>query len=94
MVTIATHGVVYAEGQAGTVQEIFQDAAQNFYGDFFPMVFLSAKVIPPRNYWRETLPVEPLMKALFKDKPDYGTKVLFTDSREAARRFLTAYDRR
>lgn len=89
LVTLATHGVVYAEGKAGTVQEIFQDATQNYYGDFFPMVFLSAKVMPPRNYWKETLPVEPLLKALFKETPDYATRVLFTDSIETAVHFLT-----
>lgn len=49
LVTIALDGVVYLSGRAGTVQEIFQDAAQNFYGAEYgrspwvsPMVFLPA----------------------------------------------------
>lgn len=47
LLTIALYGVVYAPGSAGTRQEIFMDAAQNYYGTldgkydwFSPMVFL------------------------------------------------------
>lgn len=28
------NGVIFAEGNAGTVQEIFQDACQNYYVNF------------------------------------------------------------
>ena len=45
---IATHGVIFAEGNAGTVQEIFQDACQNYYkthGAAAPMVLLGSQ------YW-------------------------------------------
>lgn len=45
---IATHGIVFAEGNAGTVQEIFQDACQNYYathGAAAPMVLLGS------GYW-------------------------------------------
>ena len=55
LLAAATHGIVFAEGSAGTLQEVFQDAAQNFYrsfpappeagsGIFSPMVFLG-------DYW-------------------------------------------
>lgn len=43
LLAIATYGVVYAPGSAGTTQEIFMDAAQNHYGTFehvSPMLFL------------------------------------------------------
>src|SRR4051812_37211159 len=42
MLAVATAGVVFAPGGAGTMQEIFQDAAQNAYGLFgrSPMTFL------------------------------------------------------
>src|SRR6185295_2615700 len=70
LVTIAKSGIVYSEGSAGTVQEIFQDASQNYYGDaFYPMVFLSA---PGTDYWSRTLPVRPLIEALLGKKPDYA----------------------
>ena len=61
LLAIATHGVVYAPGSAGTMQEIFQDAAQNHYGTFrlvSPMVFLG------RRYWTEDKPVYPLLQGL------------------------------
>ena len=44
LLAICLHGVVFAPGSAGTVQEIFMDAAQNRYSTFdyrSPMAFLS-----------------------------------------------------
>jgi predicted Rossmann-fold nucleotide-binding protein len=72
---LATHGVIYAEGRAGTLQEIFEDGAQNYYhtyGAFSPMIFLSA------NYWTTNIPVKPVLEALFKSD-DFKNNVLFTD---------------
>jgi predicted Rossmann-fold nucleotide-binding protein len=47
LLTISFAGVVFAEGRAGTTQEIFQDAAQNAYTDpaeeRSPMVFLGGE---------------------------------------------------
>jgi predicted Rossmann-fold nucleotide-binding protein len=63
LITIARQGLVFTRGSAGTLQEVFQDAQQNFYAqqpDFFsPMVFLD------REYWTRVLPVGPLLDALF-----------------------------
>lgn len=44
LLTIAVSGVVFAPGRAGTVQELFQDAAQNAYGIHgqSPMVLLGS----------------------------------------------------
>jgi predicted Rossmann-fold nucleotide-binding protein len=89
LVTLATHGIIYAEGSAGTVQEIFQDATQNYYGDFCPMVFLSAPAAAGSHYWEKTLPVRPLIEALLGKKPGFK-KVLFTDSLEQTIEFLAA----
>lgn len=86
LVTIARQGIVYSEGWAGTVQEIFQDATQNYYGVFCPMVFLSA---PGTDYWSTVLPVKPLIEALLQKRADYGRRVLFTDSAEEAFTFLS-----
>ena len=36
LLAVATHGVIFAPGSAGTIQEIFQDAAQNHYASFGP----------------------------------------------------------
>jgi predicted Rossmann-fold nucleotide-binding protein len=51
MLAVATAGIVFAPGGAGTMQEVFQDAAQNAYRVFgrSPMVFLDS-----RHYCVET----------------------------------------
>jgi predicted Rossmann-fold nucleotide-binding protein len=45
MLAVATAGIVFAPGGAGTMQEIFQDAAQNAYRTFgrSPMTFLDTQ---------------------------------------------------
>jgi predicted Rossmann-fold nucleotide-binding protein len=45
MLAVATAGIVFAPGGAGTLQEIFQDAAQNAYRVFgrSPMAFLDTQ---------------------------------------------------
>ena len=45
MLSVATGGIVFAPGGAGTMQEIFQDAAQNAYRTFgrSPMAFLDTQ---------------------------------------------------
>jgi predicted Rossmann-fold nucleotide-binding protein len=87
LVTIGNHGIIYAEGSAGTVQEIFQDAAKNFYGTFCPMVFLSSPAKAGEHYWEKTLPVRTLIEALLGKKPGFE-RVLFTDSIDDAANFL------
>jgi len=84
LVTLGVKGIIFAEGSAGTVQEIFQDAAQNFYGTFYPMVFLSS---PGKRFWEEQLPVRPLIKALLGSHPGYKN-VLFTDNADKVVSFL------
>lgn len=63
LLSIAANGIIYTRGAAGTLQEVFQDAAQNYYpkkGDSFaPMVFLG------KQFWTEELPVLPLLNSLF-----------------------------
>ena len=51
MLAVATAGIVFAPGGAGTMQEIFQDAAQNAYRTFgrSPMAFLDT-----RHYCEQT----------------------------------------
>jgi predicted Rossmann-fold nucleotide-binding protein len=48
LLAIATHGIVYGDGNAGTVQEIFQDGCQNYYRTYkyaSPMILLGS------DYW-------------------------------------------
>lgn len=54
-------GIVFLPGAGGTVQELFQDACENFYarsGHATPMVLVD------RRYWTEELPAWPLLRAL------------------------------
>lgn len=70
LLALATHGVIYMRGSAGTMQEVFQDAAQNYYhsfpigqGQFSPMVFFG-------KFWTQDIPVGPVMDALFHKPSD------------------------
>jgi predicted Rossmann-fold nucleotide-binding protein len=87
LLAIATYGVIYAEGRAGTIQEIFQDAAQNFYRTcswFSPMVLLG------RKYWTRTYPAAALLKRLFRDDHEQA-RVLVTDSLDEAVRHIRRF---
>ena len=50
LVTLANKGIIFFEGNAGTVQEVFQDVAQNYYRpareSATPMVFFNTD-----GYW-------------------------------------------
>ncbi|KSU66762.1 hypothetical protein AS038_08885 [Arthrobacter sp. NIO-1057] len=61
----STGGLVVLPGAAGTVQEIFQDACENYYATgarVVPMVLLG------REYWTKTMPAWPLLKALASER--------------------------
>ena len=61
LLEVCTGGIVFLPGAGGTVQEIFQDACENYYAGqsaVAPMVLLG------RRYWTEELPVWPLLRAL------------------------------
>ena len=92
LVTMGVSGIIYAEGSAGTVQEIFQDAAQNFYNTFYPMVFLSSPAGRGQHFWEKTLPVRTLIEALLGSKPGFKN-VLFTDACEEVVSFLNTKKR-
>ncbi len=54
-------GIVFLPGSAGTVQEIFQDACENYYAEpsaRAPMVLVG------RRHWTEELPVWPVLEAM------------------------------
>ena len=63
-------------GSGGTVQEIFQDACQNHYGTVRGLV--SPMALYGVDYWTNTLPAAPLLRAL-SDKGGWSDRVLVTD---------------
>ena len=87
LLAIATHGIVFAPGKAGTIQEIFQDATQNYYRTF---KIFSPMVLLDRHYWTVTHPVEPLMRSLFTPS-DFERFILMTDALEEARQFIETF---
>ena len=60
LLEVCDAGIVFLPGAGGTVQEVFQDACENYYADessVAPMVLVGA------TYWTETLPAWPLLAA-------------------------------
>ncbi|MEE9347150.1 MAG: hypothetical protein V3U82_03080 [Robiginitomaculum sp.] len=84
LITLASGGIIFAPGNAGTIQEIFQDFAQNHYattGLRSPMVFFN------RDYWNKTRPIYPIIKAYAKDEP-YGDMITSVDRVKDAVEFI------
>lgn len=90
LLRIAQHGVVYGPGNAGTVQEVFQDLAQNYYqtyGFASPMVFLGRDFWnvhrtpdDPRDHRRQLFP---LVQKMALEAGIEGTVHLLDTAREA-----------
>jgi len=94
LLTIARQGIVFTQGSAGTLHEVFQDAEQNFYATggslFSPMIFLDS------DYWTTRLPVHQLVDALFETADPAVAKafrklVLVTDDIREAAEHLDAF---
>lgn len=84
LLAIATRGVVFSPGSAGTVQEVFQDATQNHYDVFgvvSPMVFLGT------SFWTDDLPAVPLLRRLAGSRT-YSHMIGTVDTADEALRFL------
>jgi predicted Rossmann-fold nucleotide-binding protein len=59
-------GIVFLPGAAGTVQEVFQDACENYYADeptVAPMVLVGI------DHWTHLVPAWPLLSALAAGRP-------------------------
>jgi predicted Rossmann-fold nucleotide-binding protein len=66
LLQVCDAGIVFLPGAGGTVQEIFQDACENYYADessVAPMVLVDV------DYWTRTFPAWPLLQALAADRP-------------------------
>jgi predicted Rossmann-fold nucleotide-binding protein len=88
LLAIAGYGVVFAPGSAGTIQEIFQNAAQNHYGTVpggpSPMIFFGDA------FWKSTKPVFPLLAELAAGQ-DYGRWLAITDDPAAIVALIEKY---
>ena len=88
LLSLATHGVVYARGGAGTLQEVFQDAVFNAYADEdrqpSPMIFLG------EAHWNR-MGVLPVLRELFGPE-GFARYVTATDDIDEAVDILTGFD--
>jgi predicted Rossmann-fold nucleotide-binding protein len=81
LLEVCAAGIVFLEGAGGTVQEVFQDACENYYADessVAPMVLVG------RTYWTETLPAWPLLQSLARGRVMEGHIHLVDSVEEAA----------
>lgn len=89
LLAIATHGVVFAPGSAGTIQEIFQDAAQNHYASFGPA---SPMVLFGTEYWTRHHPVWGVLDSLSSGH-GYRDLITLTDDEDEVVDAITRYER-
>lgn len=81
LLQICDAGIVFLPGAGGTVQEIFQDACENYYAtpeSVAPMVLVGT------SYWTETFPAWPLLLALSRGRAMEGHVHLVDDVDHAA----------
>ena len=90
LVTLADSGIIFGKGNAGTVQEIFQDTTQNYYRD--PKVAATPMILLGEEFWNGPVsfdkknpskkkPLYPLLRTLALDK-DFLKVILLTDDPE------------
>ncbi|GLZ36267.1 hypothetical protein Lesp02_84540 [Lentzea sp. NBRC 105346] len=87
LLTVATGGIVYTPGKAGTVQEVFQDFTQNYYGSVgpaAPMIFLGT------DFWTSEVPAAPLVQTLAAGR-EAEQWILVTDDVDEAVELLVKY---
>ena len=66
LLEVCDAGIVFLPGSAGTVQEIFQDACENYYADessVAPMVLVG------RDHWTREVPAWPALRRLAAGRP-------------------------
>ena len=85
LLTVCRGGIVFLPGAAGTVQEIFADATDNYYGDEPALMVLVGK-----DYWQSHLPAWPLLQTLAAGRRMQDVLVLVDTVDEAAAALMAA----
>lgn len=79
---ICNAGIVFLPGAAGTVQEVFAAACENYYAPPSKQVDF---VLVGRQHWTEELPVWPLLVRLAASSPGFGSRLqLIDDAKDVA----------
>jgi hypothetical protein len=87
LLAICLHGIVFAPGSAGTVQEIFMDAAQNQYTTFdyrSPMTFLGCDRWQPGG-------ADGIYPALQAEAGAYAELLMLSDSPDEIAAFIRSH---
>ncbi|GAA4197183.1 LOG family protein [Microbacterium oryzae] len=86
LLQLCDQGIVFLPGAGGTVQEIFQDACENYYAT--PET-VGEMVLVGREYWTRTYPAWPLLDALAAGRAMAG-HVHLVDTVDAAAEVVLA----
>ncbi|HET7356216.1 MAG TPA: Rossmann fold nucleotide-binding protein [Nocardioidaceae bacterium] len=78
---VCSAGIVFLPGFGGTVQEIFQDACENYYSD---ATSVAPMVLVGKKYWTETVPAWPLLHSLARGRAMQPVVHLVDDPAEVA----------
>lgn len=73
---ICNAGIVYLPGAAGTVQEIFQAACENYYAPTDAQVPF---VLVGKDHWTTELPAWPLLLGLGASSPSFAARLTLLD---------------
>lgn len=87
ILSVALGGIIFTPGSAGTMQEVFQNAAKVHYdvmGKSGPMVFLGV------DFFTKDIPVYPFLKDLIERKRYSNMKIRITDDAQEAIEMVTA----
>ncbi|HEY8701347.1 MAG TPA: Rossmann fold nucleotide-binding protein [Arthrobacter sp.] len=77
---LCSGGIIFLPGAAGTVQEIFQDACENFYS---AREAVTPMVLVGRRHWEEEYPAWPALQKLAAGRP-MADRIFLVDSVEEA----------
>ena len=69
LLEICNAGIVFLPGAGGTVQEVFQDACENYYAD---ETSVAPMVLVGKSFWTHDLPVWPLLHTLAEGRAMAG----------------------
>lgn len=86
LLEVCQAGIIFLPGAGGTVQEIFQDACENYYADESAVAHM---VLVGTEYWSEQYPAWPLLRSLAKGRP-MESRVHLVESIEDAAELVLA----
>jgi len=87
LLAIATYGVIYAPGSAGTLQEVFMDLCQNHYATFkvvSPMVFMDGAA------YEDKIPLWSMLQSFSKGR-GYQSYMALEEDPDAIVSFIAAH---